>query len=87
MLKNSKVAGEIYISVDTVKSHIQGQYHKLATAHQGEAVHPRRARAADLTTRLCRGTRFAMASAAGSARPKVWAECLRGFCPGRLRPT
>ena len=46
MLKNSEVASEMYISVNTVKSHVRSICRKLAAAHRGEAV--RRARELEL---------------------------------------
>src|SRR5215831_17802093 len=42
MLNTAEVASEMYISVNTVKSHLKSIYRKLAAAHRGEAV--RRAR-------------------------------------------
>ena len=42
MLTTAEIAGELYISTNTVKSHIKHICHKLAAAHRGEAV--RRAR-------------------------------------------
>jgi LuxR family maltose regulon positive regulatory protein len=42
MLTTAEIASEMYISVNTVKSHLKSIYRKLAVAHRGEAV--RRAR-------------------------------------------
>ena len=42
MLTTAEIAGELYISTNTVKSHIKNICHKLAATHRGEAV--RRAR-------------------------------------------
>ena len=42
MLTTAEIASELYISTNTVKSHIKNICHKLAAAHRGEAV--RRAR-------------------------------------------
>ena len=42
MLTTAEIASELYISTNTVKSHIKHICHKLAAAHRGEAV--RRAR-------------------------------------------
>jgi LuxR family maltose regulon positive regulatory protein len=42
MLNTAEVANEMYISVNTVKTHLRSIYRKLATARRGEAV--RRAR-------------------------------------------
>ena len=42
MLTTAEIAGELYISSNTVKSHIKHICHKLAATHRGEAV--RRAR-------------------------------------------
>ncbi len=42
MLTTAEVASEMYISVNTVKTHLRNAYRKLATDHRGEAV--RRAR-------------------------------------------
>jgi LuxR family maltose regulon positive regulatory protein len=42
MLTTAEIASELYISSNTVKSHIKHICHKLAAAHRGEAV--RRAR-------------------------------------------
>jgi LuxR family transcriptional regulator, maltose regulon positive regulatory protein len=38
MLTTAEVAGELYISVNTVKSHLKSIYRKLAARHRGEAV-------------------------------------------------
>jgi ATP/maltotriose-dependent transcriptional regulator MalT len=42
MLTTAGIASELYISTNTVKSHIKNVCHKLAVAYRGEAV--RRAR-------------------------------------------
>ena len=42
MLTTTEIASELYISTNTVKSHIKNICHKLAATHRGEAV--RRAR-------------------------------------------
>jgi len=42
MLTTAEIASELYISANTVKSHIKHICHKLAATHRGEAV--RRAR-------------------------------------------
>ena len=42
MLSTAEVASEMFISVNTVKTHLRSIYRKLASAHRGEAV--RRAR-------------------------------------------
>ena len=42
MLTTAEIASELYISTNTVKSHIKHICHKLAVTHRGEAV--RRAR-------------------------------------------
>jgi LuxR family transcriptional regulator, maltose regulon positive regulatory protein len=42
MLNTAEVASEMYISVNTVKTHLRSIYRKLAVAHRSEAV--RRAR-------------------------------------------
>lgn len=46
MLSTAEIAAEMYISVNTVKTHLKSIYRKLAAAHRGEAV--RRARQLDL---------------------------------------
>ncbi len=46
MLSTAEVATEMYISVNTVKTHLKSIYRKLAAAHRGEAV--RRARQLEL---------------------------------------
>ena len=42
LLNNAEVASEMYLSVNTVKTHLRNIHRKLATSHRGEAV--RRAR-------------------------------------------
>jgi LuxR family transcriptional regulator, maltose regulon positive regulatory protein len=42
MLSTAEIAGEMYLSVNTVKTHLRSIYRKLSAAHRGEAV--RRAR-------------------------------------------
>jgi LuxR family transcriptional regulator, maltose regulon positive regulatory protein len=46
MLNTSEVADQMYISVNTVKTHLRNIYRKLATSHRNEAV--RRARQLEL---------------------------------------
>jgi LuxR family transcriptional regulator, maltose regulon positive regulatory protein len=46
MLNTAEVADEMYISVNTVKTHLRNIYRKLATSHRNEAV--RRARQLEL---------------------------------------
>lgn len=46
MLSTAEIATEMYISVNTVKTHLRSIYRKLAAAHRGEAV--RRARQLEL---------------------------------------
>ena len=46
MLNTAEVASEMYISVNTVKTHLKNIYRKLAATHRGEAV--RRARQLEL---------------------------------------
>jgi len=46
MLNTAEVASEMYISVNTVKTHLKSIYRKLAATHRGEAV--RRARQLEL---------------------------------------
>ena len=46
MLNTAEVASTMYISINTVKSHLKSIYRKLAAAHRGEAV--RRARQLEL---------------------------------------
>jgi LuxR family transcriptional regulator, maltose regulon positive regulatory protein len=46
MLNTAEVADEMYISVNTVKTHLRNIYRKLAAAHRNEAV--RRARQLEL---------------------------------------
>ena len=42
MLSTAEIASEMYLSVNTVKTHLRSIYRKLSAAHRGEAV--RRAR-------------------------------------------
>ena len=46
LLSTDEVASEMYISVNTVKTHLRSIYRKLAATHRGEAV--RRARQLEL---------------------------------------
>ena len=46
MLNTAEIASQMYISVNTVKSHLKSAYRKLGAAHRGEAV--RRARQLEL---------------------------------------
>ena len=46
MLNTAEVASEMYISVNTVKTHLRSIYRKLAATHRNEAV--RRARQLEL---------------------------------------
>jgi len=46
MLTTAEVAGEMYISVNTVQTHLKRIHRKLATGHRREAV--RRARQLEL---------------------------------------
>ena len=46
MLSTAEIAAEMYISVNTVKTHLKSIYRKLAAAHRSEAV--RRARLPEL---------------------------------------
>ena len=46
MLNTAEIASQMYISVNTVKSHLKSVYRKLGAAHRGEAV--RRARQLEL---------------------------------------
>jgi LuxR family maltose regulon positive regulatory protein len=46
MLSTAEVASELYISVNTVKTHLKSIYRKLEATHRGEAV--RRARQLEL---------------------------------------
>ncbi len=46
MLSTAEIATEMYISVNTVKTHLRSVYRKLSAAHRGEAV--RRARQLEL---------------------------------------
>jgi LuxR family maltose regulon positive regulatory protein len=38
MLNTTEIASQMYISVNTVKSHLKSSYRKLAATHRGEAV-------------------------------------------------
>jgi LuxR family transcriptional regulator, maltose regulon positive regulatory protein len=38
MLSFAEVAGDMYISTNTVKSHLKSVFRKLGAAHRGEAV-------------------------------------------------
>jgi LuxR family maltose regulon positive regulatory protein len=42
MLNTAEIASEMYISTNTVKTHLKSAYRKLAAGHRGESV--RRAR-------------------------------------------
>jgi LuxR family maltose regulon positive regulatory protein len=42
LLSTAEIAAEMYLSVNTVKTHLRSIYRKLSAAHRGEAV--RRAR-------------------------------------------
>jgi LuxR family maltose regulon positive regulatory protein len=44
MLKASEIAGDLYLSVNTVKSHFQSIYRKLDVPTRREAVERARAR-------------------------------------------
>jgi LuxR family maltose regulon positive regulatory protein len=46
MLSTAEIATEMYISVNTVKSHLRSVYRKLSATHRNEAV--RRARQLEL---------------------------------------
>jgi LuxR family maltose regulon positive regulatory protein len=46
MLSTAEIAAEMYLSVNTVKTHLRSIYRKLSAAHRGEAV--RRARQLEL---------------------------------------
>jgi len=46
MLSTAEIASEMYLSVNTVKTHLRSIYRKLSAAHRGEAV--RRARQLEL---------------------------------------
>jgi LuxR family maltose regulon positive regulatory protein len=46
MLSTAEIAAEMYISVNTVKSHLRSVYRKLSATHRNEAV--RRARQLEL---------------------------------------
>jgi LuxR family maltose regulon positive regulatory protein len=46
LLSTAEVASEMYISTNTVKSHLKSVFRKLGAAHRGEAV--RRARQLEL---------------------------------------
>ena len=46
MLSTAEIAAEMYLSVNTVKTHLRSIYRKLSAAHRSEAV--RRARQLDL---------------------------------------
>ena len=51
MLNTAEVASEMYISVNTVKTHLKSIYRKLAATHRSEAVRRARQLRADLTSR------------------------------------
>jgi LuxR family maltose regulon positive regulatory protein len=38
MLSTAEIATEMYISVNTVKTHLKSAYRKLVVTHRGEAV-------------------------------------------------
>jgi LuxR family maltose regulon positive regulatory protein len=38
MLNTAEVASEMYISINTVKTHLKSIFRKLAATHRGEAV-------------------------------------------------
>ena len=46
MLSTAEIATDMYISVNTVKTHLKSIYRKLSASHRGEAV--RRARKLNL---------------------------------------
>ena len=46
MLSSAEIAREMYISINTVKTHLRNIYRKLAATHRGDAV--RRARQLEL---------------------------------------
>ena len=46
LLSTAEIASEMYISINTVKTHLEHIYRKLATTRRGEAV--RRARQLEL---------------------------------------
>ena len=46
MLSTTEIASEMYLSVNTVKTHLRSIYRKLSADHRGEAV--RRARQLNL---------------------------------------
>ena len=50
MLSTAEIASEMYLSVNTVKTHLRSIYRKLSAAHRGEAV--RRARQLGLILRV-----------------------------------
>ena len=67
MLNTAEVASEMYISVNTVKTHLKNIYRKLAAAHRSEAV--RRARQLKLIFTFAAGMGWPPPDLPGAARP------------------